>query len=348
MKIIINGRFLTQKITGVQRVGIEVTRELDKIARPGEIEIVSPPGIINEIDLKNIKLVVIGKKSSNGWVQLELPRYARKNHATILTMSGLPPIMVPDYYIAHDATFYRFPEAFTKRFVLSYMACFRLTLHRCKRVFTVSDFSKNELIDAFGTKEDKFCIISNSSEHLIEKEYDEIAVSRWQLTDEGYYLSVSSKAKHKNQNYIVECAKKYPQEKFVIVGGNPKSFSAYQMEQLDNLIYTGYVIDDELRSLYKHAKGFIFPSLYEGFGIPPLEAITLGIKHIAVSDIPVFREIYDKDVYYFDPKDSRSFDIKELEKITISNESLGYYREKYNWKKTAVTIYQEIRKNENQ
>ena len=346
MKIIINGRFLTQNITGVQQVGLEITKELDKIAKPGEIEIVSPPEIINKINLKNIKMVVVGKKSSNGWVQVDLPRYAKKQHGVILTMSGLPSVLMTDYFIAHDTTFYRFPQTFTKKFIVSYLVCFKLSLSRCRKIFTVSNFSKNELIKVFKVKADSFCIISPSSQHLRDMEYKSISVSKWELKNDDYYLSVSSKAKHKNQKYIEECANRYPDRKFVIVGGNSSNFSAYKANQLKNLIYTGYVSDDELYSLYKHAKGFIFPSLYEGFGIPPLEAITLGIKHIAVSDISVLREIYDRGVYFFDPTNAADFDVEKLDRSEISDEDLQHYREKYSWEKSAKIIYQEIMKNE--
>ena len=78
-----------------------------------------------------------------------------------------------------------------------------------------------------------------------------------------------------------------------------------------NLFFTGYVSDDELASLYKYAKGFIFPSLCEGFGLPPLEAIVLGCKSVALSDIPVFREIYNRGNYSEPLNDSKYFCAKQ-------------------------------------
>lgn len=77
-----------------------------------------------------------------------------------------------------------------------------------------------------------------------------------------------------------------------------------------------------------------------------MEAITLGIKHIAVSDISVLREIYDRGVYFFDPTNAADFDVEKLDRSEISDEDLQHYREKYSWEKSAKIIYQEIMKNE--
>lgn len=343
MKIFINGRFLTQKITGVQRFGIEVTRELDKICKPGEIILLTPPGIVNKLDLMNIKIKEIGKKSNNFWVQYTLPRYVRKHKGVLLTMSGMLPILAPDYFVAHDATFMRFPETFSRRFVKSYKLSFNLGLKRCKKIFTISNFSKHELMEIFNLKSGKFQLVTNSSDHLRNQQYKYIPVEKWNLQENEYYLSVSSKAKHKNQNYLYELAKKYPQKTFAIAGGIPKTFAEMDHKQISNLKYTGYVSNDELFSLYKKARGFIFPSLYEGFGIPPLEAITMGVKHVAVSNIPVFKEIYKRGVYFFDPHNVDSFNIEELDKTSVTKEDFEYYLNKHSWKKTAEIIYRTMK-----
>lgn len=103
----------------------------------------------------------------------------------------------------------------------------------------------------------------------------------------------------------------------------------------------GFVEDSELEKLYKNSIAFIFPTLEEGFGLPPMEAINSGTLAL-VSDIPVLREIYEDSVYYFDPKDVNSIkqsmdkvsrlSKKEREmKIKTSKEFLN----KYSWQKMA-------------
>lgn len=342
----INGRFLTQQITGVQRVGVELVKELDKLVKPGEIEILTPPGQVNGIELKNISITTIGKKSNNYWVQWTFPRYVKKHGGVSLTIAGLCPIIAPDYFMAHDATFMRHPESFSKQFRIIYNWGYKLSLKRCKHVFTVSEFSKDELNELYGVDKSNVTVVYNSSHQLLNEEYREISVEKWNLNPYTYYLSVSSKNAHKNQQYILECAKKYPDTTFVIVGGNvPKSFNNVEFDELSNVIFTGYVDTDELYSIYKYAKGFIFPSLYEGFGIPPLEAITLGVKHIAVSDIPVFREVYTRGVYFFNPEDVNDFDIDKMNGIEVTDSDQAYYWDKYSWSNGAKKLWNTIRDN---
>lgn len=340
--LFINGRFLTQKVTGVQRFAIELVKQLDKIAKNHEIEIVTPPGIICNLNLNNISIRIIGRKSNNFWTQWTLPLYVKKNKGILFTITGMAPILKPDYFVAHDVTFCRHPESFTTFFVWFYKADFVLSLNRCKKIFTVSEFSKNELSKEFSIDEKKFVCISPSSQHLANLHFNKDDLKKWNLKDKKYYLSVSSKALHKNQQYIFNLAKKYTKDLFVIVGGTYSVFNNIKENKIDNVIFTGYVSDDELTSLYKYAYGFIFPSIYEGFGIPPLEAISLGVKRVAVSDIPVFREIYKKGVYFFDPNSVDSFSIEEFDKTFISESSIDYYRKNFSWEKSAQIVYKTI------
>lgn len=341
--LFINGRFLAQKVTGVQRVGIELLKALDKMIPPGKIEVLTPPQVINHVELKNIKITVVGKKSNHFWVQWVLPRYVKKKGGKLLTISGLCPFLMPDYYMAHDVAFKRYPDAFDIKFRLIYDFVYKIALKRCIRIFTVSEFSKSEICEMYHVNPDKVLVVYNSSHQLKEEHHESIDVEKWGLTKNQYYLSVSSRNEYKNQNYIIECAKKYPDETFVIVGGSAfNAFKGIELDVLHNVVLTGYVNADELYSVYKSAKGFIFPSKYEGFGIPPLEAITLGVKHIAVSDIPVFREVYSRGVYYFNPEDCGSFDLKKMTEITVSDDDREFYWDKYSWDKGAGYILKVI------
>lgn len=340
----INGKFLTQRITGVQRVGVELVKELDKLVKPGEIEILSPPNCINKIELKNIRIIEIGNKSNNYWVQWTFPKYVKKHKGTSLTIAGLSPILYPGYFMAHDVTFVRYPKSFSLQFRTIYNIAYKLTINRCIHLFTVSEFSKKEIIDLYGANQKNISVIYNSSQQLLKEQKKNISLKRWGIEAKEYYLSVSSKNFHKNQKFIIQLAKKYPDKTFVIAGGSmPKSFNGIEFERLDNVVLTGYLSDDELYSIYKNAKAFIFPSFYEGFGIPPLEAITLGVKHIAVSDIPVFREIYSQGVYFFDPNDVDTFEIEKFDSIEINKADYDFYWNKYSWEQGAKVLLNKIR-----
>ena len=122
--------------------------------------------------------------------------------------------------------------------------------------------------------------------------------SKFNIEKNNYVLAVSSLNPSKNFKLILETAKEMPDTNFVIAGGtNSSVFKSKGFPVTDNVKFIGYVTDEELVALYKYASCFVYPSLYEGFGIPPLEAMAFNCP-VIVSDIEVFREIYDDNIIY--------------------------------------------------
>ena len=333
----INGRFLTQKITGVQRYAIEIVKCMDEIVSEGEevIILIPPEEQVNRLELKKIKQIVVGSFKGHLWIQISLPNYVKKHGGDLLTFAGLAPVIMPGYWTIHDITFIRHPESFDWKFRVLYGTVLRAALNRCKKIFTVSNFSKNEISNYFGISKEKIKVAYSSANYLLSKEYDHKDLAKYGVKGNDYYLSVSSRNKHKNQVFIEKLAKRYPDKKFLIAGGNVKSFITIKTESLTNLIYIGYVEDDTLVELYKNAIGFIFPSLYEGFGLPPLESIIAGCQSIALSDIPVFREIYYDSAYFFDVNNIESFSFEQFENKIVSDTVRDRYIEKYSFEKDA-------------
>lgn len=338
-KFIINGRFLNQRVTGVQRVAIELTKQLDSIVEKGRFIIVAPPGAVTNLELYNIETIVIGKKDNFLWSQWILPRYAKKNGRHLITFSGLCALLKPDYFFVHDVTFIRYPQSFSKKFRLVYDYFFRMVLKRCQHIFTVSEFSQKEISNVYGIDSEQISVIYNASFTADNNGISCDILNKFEIEKNNYFLSVGSLNIHKNQKYIYEIAKKYPEETFVIVGGRtPQTFICTNQEPEDNLIFTGYVSDAELYGLYKYTKGFIFPSLYEGFGIPPLEAVMMGTKRIALSNIEVFKEVYPVGCYFFDPHDVNDFSVDSFCNHELTEDELYYYREKYSWEISAKKL----------
>ncbi len=340
MKVFINGRFLTQRLTGVQRFAIEIVKALDTVVGPQDdfTVLIPPEEAVNGLDLKNIKRLTVGKLKGNAWVQFSLPAYAMRHKGKLLTLSGLCPIAKPDFWTVHDITFIRHPESFDWKFRVVYKLFYRWALPRCEKILTVSRFSKMEIANQFGINGDNIEVVYNSGNHMLEKGVLSPDVSKFGLTPKGYYLSVSSRNRHKNQRFITELANRHPEKRFVIAGGSNRSFNKVGDTGECNVVYTGYVSDSELAALYQCATGFIFPSLYEGFGIPPMEAIMLGCQFIALSDIPVFREIYE-DAYFFDPNDPSQFSFEEFEQNRITDGARKGYAQKYSYTRGAKKCY---------
>lgn len=150
---------------------------------------------------------------------------------------------------------------------------------------------------------------------------------------------MSTLAANKNFKWILYAAKNNPDEQFAIAGGG-KLKGAAEAEgfaELPNIRFLGYVSDEDAKTLMANCKAFLFPTLYEGFGIPPLEAIACGAPRIIVSDTPCVHEIYGNNAEYIDQTNYKNAKITEG-KICVSAEIL----EKYSWKKSAEKLLEKL------
>lgn len=326
-KLIINGRFLSQQITGVQRVAHELVRELDKLVESENIEIVilAPKNIIFENLYKNIQIKKVGYLKGVLWEQMELPLYSIKEKGVLLNLGSVAPIINTGIVDIHDISFRVNPQFFSKKFSWYYRVLIWILVRTSKKIITVSEFSKQEIIKYYKVPKEKIEVIYNSWEHILRIEEDITILKRFNLEKKNFYLGVSSIAPNKNFKYIVELAKLYPEKRFVIVGKkNLKVFGKLGIENLENIVWCGYVSDEELKALYMTCKGFIYPSFYEGFGLPPLEAMGCGCEEIYVSKTSCLPEIFEESVIYLNPN--------KVEKILKDNiRTDKKVINKYNW-----------------
>lgn len=335
-KIVINGRFLSQHITGVQRVAHELVRELDNLAREKKIEVIilAPKNIIFENLYKNIKIKKVGYLKGVLWEQLELPFYAIREKGILINLGSVAPIINTGIVDIHDISFRVNPQFFSKKFSWYYRVLIWILVRTSKKILTVSEFSKQEIIKYYKVSEEKIEVIYNSWEHILRINEDFSILQKFNLEKKSFYLAVSSVAPNKNFKYIIELAKLYPEKQFVIAGKkNIKVFGKLGVEDLKNLLWCGYVTDEELKALYMTCKGFIYPSFYEGFGLPPLEAMGCGCEEIYVSNTSCLPEIFEDSVVYLTPyKVGKLLDIKTGEK----KEEMILY--KYNWGKSIKDL----------
>ena len=205
----------------------------------------------------------------------------------------------------------------------------------------MSEFSKKEIMENYNVEEQKITVTYSSAEHIKEIIPDDNIINKLNLKNKNFNFSLGSKSPHKNHKFILECAKQNPNMLFVISGNdNEKIFKNKNNEKkLENIIYTGYLTDNELVSLYKNCKFFIFPSLYEGFGVPPLEAITMGCTNIILSDIPVLKEIYGNNAIYVDTLKEYDIEQYKSEKHKNYTELLN----KYSWKNVEKIIINQMK-----
>ncbi len=341
-RIIINGKFLTQRVTGVQRYAIELVNELDKIVQKGEFELAVPPNLLECPTCKNIEVVQVGKLKSHLWEQISFPLYVMKQKAISLNLCNVSPLVSPGIVCIHDMKVKATPQYFSKTFLLWYKLLFLNAIKRSKVVFTVSKFSKKEILKYYRTKPDKIHVVPNAWQHYERITYDENALKKYRLQKDDYCFAMSSLEPNKNFAWIANLAQQNPSIDFAIAGSiNEKVFAdGLGFEVPSNMKLLGYVSDEEAKTLMRDCKAFLFPSFYEGFGIPPLEAMSAGAKKIVVSDIEVMREVFEEMVYYINPYSKEAVLKQLLSSVVAKSENI---LNKYSWEKSAQRLYERLK-----
>jgi glycosyltransferase involved in cell wall biosynthesis len=308
--VLVNGRFLAQRVTGVQRYGREILRAVDRLlgsdlalGQRWTFAILIPPGTPKTLPLSTIACDEIGHLQGHLWEQLELPRHAGRE--LLLNLCNTAPIMGRNMISTlHDASVYAIPEAYSAAFRLWYRTMIPMLGRRSRRVVTVSRFSRMELERRAGIPRASTIVIPESGEHILGEAADETVLERLRLRSQGYVLAVSSQSPHKNLLGLERAAALLtkPDIEMVVVGaGNSRVFSPWESAGTA-LRYTGYVSDPELRALYENALCFVFPSFYEGFGLPALEAMSCGCP-VVVSHAASLPEVCGEAAVYCDPRD---------------------------------------------
>ncbi len=217
-----------------------------------------------------------------------------------------------------------------------YRIIIKRALKKSKKIITVSNFTKNDIIEQFKIPADKIEVtyegvanLAKGSDSLFITKLDQSKVLSSYSIENPFLLYVGNAYPHKNLDFLLRAFKVLYQEdqslRLVLVG--QEDYFYRQIKDLDSelfpdnspVIFTGYVPDNELEILYQQALLYVFPSLYEGFGLPPLEAMAKSCPVLS-SQAASMPEILGSAAMYFDPRDQVDFLKKSRE--LISNEVL--------------------------
>lgn len=342
-RIYINGRFLTQPMTGVERYAYNICRSLVRQGR--DFTLVCPKKPILECyDTTGMTLVRYGIGNSHLWEQCILPFFFLfKRNFLLFSFTGLGSIMIRKKVMTiHDLSFLENPSWFSRAYYLWYKCMTPLAVRTSRHLITVSEFSKHEIQRFYPfVKDEKISVVYPSVDR------DKFVSNRVENVDgEPFALTVSSLDPRKNFLRLIEAFKGIDNCKLYIVGNTNRVFGQQSLlkEVPDNVKLLGRVSDEDLVRLYNQASCFIFPSIYEGFGIPPIEAMECGCPVLA-SDIPVIHEVCADAAEYFDPDNVKSIhDIivnyfKELQNKKGRMQTRGYANaRRFDWDKTAQHI----------
>lgn len=357
-KIIFNGGILLRKnIYGVQRFTIEILKELDRIVDKGSVQILVPFKGEREVNFNNIEIV----KSDNPrmtifqklkWDQFTFPNYVKKIDGLGVDLVVGLPFKGVDITTIYDCRTILFPQnaksLSEKMKRIFYRERVRISIKKSKVVLTDSENAKEDICRLFHCSSTKVKVIYGAWQHFEEVLEDESVLRDFSLQDKEFFFSLGSQMRHKNIKWIVCAARQNPKYKFVVTGNSSVNEFDYEtrVNIPDNVIYTGYLSDEKVKALMKHCKAFIQPSLYEGFGMPPMEAMSTGARCI-VSNVSSLPEVYGKSVWYINPYDYNNISIDRI--ISGLIEDNRQVLNKYSWEKSAnklVEIINEV-KNEN-
>jgi glycosyltransferase involved in cell wall biosynthesis len=269
----------------------------------------------------------------------------------------------------HDLILFRFPTKkattlspflyFFKR--LGYRAVINRAVGKAKAIIAVSNYTKKDILENFKIDPQKIFVTHEAADkknHLPDMTHDEI-LKRYAII-KPYILYVGNAYPHKNLERLVtafqEAVKKHPGLHLVMVGKDDYFYQRLgkivKNNNISNIIFTGEVEDKHLGLIYRESKLYVFPSLYEGFGLPPLEAMHMDIPVIC-SNSSCLPEILGNAAYYFDPRGTSEISDSIDKVITDTHlrqkliENGQQQVRKYSWidlAKKTLDIYQENKK----
>ena len=331
--IAINGQFTARRMTGQERFAYEIITELDKICKKGEYKLIVPQNAKNIPKLVNISIIKYGKAKGSLWEQTFFAWYTIRHKEVSLNLCSIMPILKPGIICIHDLSYKVNPQYFKTPYAKVSQWWHKIQYHFAWRfsplIFTVSEYSKQQMIDIYHVNPDKIIVIGNGWEHFNKIKEDEALKERKpELFTKPYFFSLGSLAPNKNIQWILKVAQRHPYYNFFIAGNaNLKAYGEdYKECDYPNVKFLGYISDGEIKYLMRHCKAFIFPSFFEGFGIPPLEAMSVGAK-VILSKSSCLPEIFKSSAYYINPYDY-NVNLEKLlnNEVSDSKEVLEHYK----------------------
>lgn len=367
MKVGIDARFWSQ--TGIGRYIREIVGELAKQDTQNEYVVFLMASDFDSVTLpanfKKIKTTIHWHSFSE---QLILPMlYLREKLDLLFVPHFNVPIFYPGRFVTtiHDLTILRVRTGRVTTlpypiYAIKYLAAFLahlVAIKRSSKIFTVSQFVKNDLVQTFKVDPAKIVLTPNAVDGSFYRlQGNEIAavLARYQI-QKPYLFYVGNGYPHKNLERLIKAfeivAKDFP--KLTLVLGGKKNFFYDRLEKESaslvasgGLVYPGFINDLDLSALYSGAEAFVNPSLYEGFGIQTLEAFACGCKVIC-SNATSLPEVGGDLADYFDPRDVNN--MAEVIKNALVKTSPDFAikakarAQEFSWQSSAQTILKTIK-----
>jgi glycosyltransferase involved in cell wall biosynthesis len=346
MRVGIDIRVIGKKLTGDEAVFFNLVKNLARIDSTNEYFLftdIADETILKEIGTEidingksNFRIIALPAKNKFQWNFWTLPTYLRKNPVDIYHTQYITPWFVPKKIkivtIIHDISFNFFPQhiKFSDLFFLKTLI--PISLQRADKIIAVSEFTKNEIIKFYKIEPGKIeCVYNSISDEFLTDEIFQEKLDgtrkKYNLPDK-FILYIGTLQPRKNIPMLLEAYAKTKDRlgdiKLVICGNQKAhnydkriSNSLENNNLKDDIIFPGFIDEQDKKTIFQSAQAFVFPSFYEGFGIPVLEAMSQNVPVLA-ADIPSLKEIAKDGALYFDVASLDDFS-KKLYAVSVDN-----------------------------
>lgn len=346
-RVCLNARYQLRPLTGVERFASEVSSRL------AEMDGVTLRPVVPDRPLEGIQ--------GHAWEQFALPRALAPDEVLFSPCNTGPISVRSQLVVIHDAAVWDCPDGFSRVFRSVYRRLLPRLAKRAAAIATVSEFSRSRLAEHLRVPEEKIVLLHNAASPDFSPDPERRGSRNSESSDRApIFLCVGSMDPRKNLGRLLRAWLKLQSEgrlpegaELQLVGGaNPRNFAGVERIEGRGIAWLGRIDDQELVARYRAADAFVYPSLYEGFGLPPLEAMACGcpvlLSH-AASLPEVGGKPEDGAALYFDPE-SESEIAKALERFAqldtkgrvAMRESALARAEKFTWdavaKKAAAAL----------
>ena len=291
----VNGKWLSQPLTGTQRYATEISRRL--VARHGRSVVIVVPADADLPAWTDGASIRRSSLTGNLFEQVALPFLTAGGF--LLNLSGSSPLMKRRQAITlFDASAFRYGDTFSWAFTTWYRLLYRTARYRASHLFTISEFSRADLADVLHIDPQRLIVVPCGSEHLPAPKADRVGA-----IDQPYVVAIGSLTERKNlAGCLAVLARRGVRTVVVGAGGKSAVFADSAIPEDSHIIPLGRVTDEDIANLLADAVAMVFPSRYEGFGLPVVEAQRAGCP-VVCSTSSSLPEAAGDGALFFDPDD---------------------------------------------
>lgn len=360
MRILIDLTSLADNFSGIERFAACLANEMIKDSSNQYILLFKEkihPIFYKQKKRDHVKMVVLNRCNKLIFNQVRLPLEIYKHKADVYLFMAFPvPIFLFRKNIVstiHDICCWDCPETMNGMSKWYFRLSHRIAMLKCRKIITISNFSNKRIVERLKYKEDKiwtiYCGVDDVFRNYHHESSDLRVLKKYNIPSE-YILSLSTLEPRKNLVLLVRAYEQMTQKNeeclpLVLAGRR-----GWKMDELlaniapqvvEKIIFTGFIDDEDLPVVYGNSNLFVFPSMYEGFGIPPLEALTCGATVLS-SDASSLPEVLGQCACYFksdDLEDLRSKMIRLLDNRNredrVEKEIIEDHLKLFEWKTEA-------------